>query len=129
MATEKQTDLKDITTRADIRLLIDTFYDSVLNDPVMRPVFEDSLPHWDHHKERVVNFWENWLFQTGAYDGGMMWKHSSRHQTQPMTTARFERWLAYWMATVDQLFAGENAEFVKSKALEIGKVLHHKLNN
>lgn len=128
MATEKQTDLKDITSRVDIRLLIDTFYDSVLNDPLMRPVFEDSLPHWDHHKERVVNFWENWLFQTGAYDGGMMWKHSARHQAQPMTTARFERWLAYWMTTVDQLFEGKNAEFVKAKALEIGKVLHHKLN-
>ena len=128
MATEKQITLKDISTRADLRLLIDTFYDSVLNDPLMRPVFEDSLPHWNHHKERVVNFWENWLFQTGSYDGGMMWKHSARHQTQPMTTERFERWLAYWMTTVDQLFAGENAEFVKTKALEIGKVLHHKLN-
>ncbi|WP_367915708.1 group III truncated hemoglobin [Leadbetterella sp. DM7] len=128
MTTEKPTERKDISSREDLRLLIDTFYDGVLNDPVMRPVFEDSLPHWDHHKERVVNFWENWLFQTGAYDGGMMWKHSARHQTQPMTTGRFERWLAYWFTTTDQLFEGKNAEFVKSKALEIGKVLHHKLN-
>ena len=122
-------ELKDIENREDIKLLIDTFYDGVLQDPLMRPVFEDSLEHWDHHKNRVVNFWENWIFQTGSYDGGMMWKHSSRHQTQPMNAERFERWLAYWFTTVDQLFKGEKAEFVKSKALEIGKVLHHKLNN
>ena len=128
MATEKTGEQKDISNREDLRLLIDIFYDGVLSDPLMRPVFEDSLPHWDHHKERVVNFWENWLFQTGAYDGGMMWKHSARHQTRPMTTERFERWLAYWITTVDQLFAGEKAEFIKAKALEIGRVLHHKLN-
>jgi hemoglobin len=121
-------ELKDIENREDIQVLIDTFYDGVLNDPIMRPVFEESLPHWEHHKKRVVGFWENWLFQSGTYDGGMMWKHSARHATQPMTTERFERWLAYWITTVDQLFEGKNAEFVKSKALEIGNVLHNRLN-
>jgi hemoglobin len=121
-------ELKDIENREDIQVLIDTFYDDVLNDPIMRPVFEESLPHWEHHKKRVVGFWENWLFQSGTYDGGMMWKHSARHATQPMTTERFERWLAYWITTVDQLFEGKNAEFVKSKALEIGNVLHNRLN-
>lgn len=121
-------ELKDIESREDIQILIDTFYDGVLNDPIMRPVFEESLPHWEHHKKRVVGFWENWLFQSGTYDGGMMWKHSARHATQPMTKERFERWLAYWITTVDQLFKGKNAEFVKSKALEIGNVLHNRLN-
>lgn len=121
-------ELKDIENRDDIKILIDTFYDGVLNDSIMRPVFEESLPHWEHHKTRVVGFWENWLFQSGTYDGGMMWKHSARHANHPMTTERFERWLAYWITTVDQLFHGKNAEFVKSKALEIGNVLHNRLN-
>jgi hemoglobin len=121
-------ELKDIENREDIQVLIDTFYDGVLNDPIMWPVFEESLQHWEHHKKRVVGFWENWLFQSGTYDGGMMWKHSARHSTQPMTTERFERWLAYWITTVDQLFEGKNAEFVKTKALEIGNVLHNRLN-
>lgn len=125
---QNQRGMADIENREDIEKLVDTFYDNVLADPVLGPVFAPSLAHWDSHKVRVCNFWENWLFQTGAYDGGMMWKHANRHATHPMTAERFERWLAYWQTVVDQLFQGERAEFVKERALEIGKVLHARLN-
>lgn len=120
--------LKDIESKEDIQLLVDTFYDGVLNDPLMRPVFEESLPHWEHHKSRVINFWDNWIFQTGAYDGGMMWKHMDRHAKHPMTRERFEHWLAHWKFTIDELFHGKNADFAKAKAIEIGNVLFVKLN-
>jgi hemoglobin len=121
--------MKDIENREDVVKLVDTFYENVLKDEQLAPIFGPSEHHWEQHIIRVYNFWENWLFQTGSYTGGMMWVHMERHATHPMTTALFERWLAYWITCTDALFAGKNAEFVKSKALEIGQVMNAKLNN
>ncbi|MFN8430171.1 MAG: group III truncated hemoglobin [Spirosomataceae bacterium] len=121
-------ELKDIQNREDVVKLVDVFYENVMKDEQLGPVFAPSADHWAQHIERVYNFWDNWLFQTGSYTGGMMWVHMERHATHPMTTELFERWLAYWITCTDQLFAGKNADFVKNKALEIGQVMNAKLN-
>lgn len=121
--------MKDIENREDVIRLVDNFYSKVLADPELSPVFEPSLNDWPRHVERVYNFWENWLFQTGSYNGGMMWVHMQRNQTHPLTTALFERWLAHWFGTADEFFQGKNADFVKSKALEIGQIINAKLNS
>ncbi len=120
--------MKDIENREDVVRLVDNFYTRVLADPHLSPVFEPSLHDWPRHVQRVYNFWDNWLFQTGAYNGGMMWVHMDRHRTHPLGTDLFERWLAHWFMTTDELFSGKNADFVKSKALEIGQVMNAKLN-
>jgi hemoglobin len=121
--------MKDIENRADIIRLVDAFYDKLLNDPAMIPVFEPSMKNWKEHVERVYNFWDNWLFQTGSYTGGLMWVHIDRNRTYPLNTHLFELWLAYWNWSTDNLFEGENANFVKKKALEIGHIMNAKLNN
>ena len=120
--------MKDIENRDDVIALVDNFYVKVMADVALKPVFVPSMPHWEHHVKRVYDFWDNWLFQSDAYNGGMMWVHMERHKTHPLTTALFERWLAYWMTTTDQMFAGPKAEFVKTKALEIGQIMNAKLN-
>jgi hemoglobin len=118
----------DIRNRNDVKKLVDLFYENLLNDDNMSPIFAPSMEHWPQHVERVYNFWDNWLFQTGSYTGGMMWVHIERHRTHPLTTEHFERWLAYWNTVTDALFEGENADFVKKKALEIGQIMNAKLN-
>jgi hemoglobin len=120
--------MKDLENREDVIKLVDHFYENLLNDGEMKPVFQPSAEHWTEHVERVYNFWENWLFQTGNYHGGMMWVHIERHKTHPLNTSLFERWLAYWFASTDLLFQGKNADFVKSKALEIGQIMNARLN-
>ncbi len=121
--------MKDILNREDIELLVSTFYEKVHTDLHLAPIFVMSEEHWNLHFTRVVNFWENWLFQTGSYDGGMMWVHLEANQKFPLTTERFERWLALWFLSTDSLFVGENADFVKGKALEIGQIMHAKMNS
>lgn len=118
----------DIQTRADIEKMVLTFYEKVHQEPQLAPIFEMPESEWTRHITRVVNFWENWLFQTGAYQGGMMWVHIQANQKHPLTTERFERWLALWFLTVDSLFEGEKAIFVKNKALEIGQIMNAKFN-
>lgn len=120
--------MKDIENRNDVINLVDSFYSLVLADKDLAPVFQPSLEEWPHHVERVYNFWENWLFQTGSYTGGMMFVHLQRHKTHPLTTELFEKWLYYWYITIDKFFEGKNADFLKKKALEIGEILNAKLN-
>lgn len=120
--------MNDINNRKDIEQLVDDFYEKVHNEPHLAPVFIMPPEQFDRHIIRVVNFWENWLFQTGSYQGGMMWTHLQKHQEYPLTTDLFERWLALWFMTVDELFTGEKADFVKKKALEIGEMMNARLN-
>ncbi len=120
--------MKDICNREDVKKLVDSFYDKLLADEEMKPVFVMSMDNWPMHLVRVYNFWDNWLFQTGSYTGGMMHVHIERHRHVKLTTHLFEKWLSYWHISTDELFEGKNADFVKSKALEIGQVMNRKLN-
>ena len=120
--------MDDIQNREDIELLVNNFYERVHHEPNLAPVFEMPEEHWGTHITRVVNFWENWLFQTGSYTGGMMWVHLQANEKNRLTTERFEQWLALWFLTTDSLFAGEKADFVKNKALEIGQIMNAKFN-
>lgn len=118
----------DIASRADVELLVNTFYEKVHNEPKLAPAFRMPEEQWNSHVQRTYNFWDNWLFNTGAYNGGMMWVHAQKHNEHPLTTDLFERWLALWFMAVDELFEGKNATFVKNKALEIGQIMNAKLN-
>ncbi|MBA4849760.1 group III truncated hemoglobin [Emticicia sp. BO119] len=121
--------MNDIQNRADVELLVNDFYEKVHKDFDLAPVFVMPEEEWERHITRVVNFWENWLFQTGSYNGGMMWVHLQANQKHGLTTERFERWLALWFMTTDTLFSGPKAEFVKNKALEIGQIMNAKMNS
>lgn len=110
----------DIESRADIERLVNRFYQYVHQDPLLAPIFVLSPERWENHLTRTCNFWENWLFQSGNYNGGLMWAHLEKNQTHPFSKAHFEHWLGIWFGTVDELFAGPRAEFMKAKALEIG---------
>ncbi|WP_341226843.1 group III truncated hemoglobin [uncultured Arcticibacterium sp.] len=120
--------MKEIENRTDIINLVNKFYEYVHADPKMAPVFVMPPEQWERHLERTYNFWDNWLFQTGSYKGGLMWAHIEKNQSHPITTELFEHWLSHWFRTVDELFTGEKAEFLKSKALELGQIMNAKLN-
>jgi hemoglobin len=100
--------------------LVNHFYGYVHQDALLAPVFKLEPEQWANHLNRTCSFWENWLFQTGNYGGGLMWAHLEKNQTHPFQRAHFEHWLSIWFGTVDELFAGPRAEFIKSKALEVG---------
>lgn len=61
---------KDIEDEADIKLLVDTFYDSVNQDELLSPVFNGfAQVNWAHHLPAMYNFWSSVLFGTMAYKG------------------------------------------------------------
>jgi hemoglobin len=80
---------KDISNRAYIQQLVDTFYIKVRADETIGYLFNDvAHVNWEQHLPRMYDFWENILFQTGNFKGNPMTAHTQLHQKSPLTAAR-----------------------------------------
>ena len=121
--------MKDIENRDDVVRMVDSFYDKVKESDFLSPVFNMTEEEWAKHLPRMYNFWDNWLFATGSYNGGMMWVHIEVNQKHKLAVEHFEHWLALFIGTVDSQFAGKNADFVKNKAIEIGQIMNAKIQH
>lgn len=120
--------LKDIATRGDIELLINSFYDKVKTDKIIGYFFSDVVKvDWKKHLPVMYNFWESIIFGTPVYEGNPMKPHMMLHEKSPMESRHFEQWLKLFLATVDELFKGEKAEFTKQRALSIATVMQIKI--
>lgn len=117
--------LPDITTRADIALIVEKFYTKVRNDELLGDIFNKQITDWDFHLNRITNFWEQILFQTRKYVGNPMETHvkvdaRTNHSIQPI---HFGKWLALWFSTINEHFEGEHAEMLKNQARKMQTVL------
>ncbi len=113
----------DISTSADIRSLIDTFYEKVQSDEGIGFIFNE-IAHvdWAHHLPIMYSFWEFLLLGTpDAYRGNPIQKHLDLHQKFPLKIEHFDRWLSLFQATVDELFEGPKADDAKFRAFAISE--------
>ena len=119
---------KDISNRADIQQLVDTFYLKVRADETIGYLFNEvAQVNWEQHLLRMYDFWENILFQTGSFKGNPMAAHVQLHQKSPLSAAHFDRWQQLFLATVDELFEGDMAELIKQRALSIATMMRIKV--
>ncbi|MFD2248623.1 group III truncated hemoglobin [Pontibacter ruber] len=115
---------KDIANEADIKLLVDTFYDTVNKDELLSPVFNDfAHVNWEHHLPIMYNFWSSVLFGTMAYKG----QPFPKHLRLPIEQKHFQRWIQLFTETVDRLFEGTKATEIKQKALSIAQIFQMKM--
>ncbi len=119
---------KDIENRADIELLVRSFYDKVKADDTIGYIFNDiAKVNWEKHFPVMFDFWENVLFYTGGYEGNPMIIHQHINRVVPLTRAHFDRWNELFVKTVDELFEGNNAMLAKQRALSIATVMQIKI--
>lgn len=111
----------DISTRADIEKLVNTFYEKVQADTLLAPVF--SHVDWPKHLPLMYNFWSLTLLGEPGYKNNMVQKHFSL----PIRPEHFNRWLVLFNSTVNNLFAGEKAEEAKSRAYSMAIVIQAKM--
>lgn len=112
----------DISTRADIEHLIDTFYDRVKADPVIGYIFNDiARVDWPRHLPVMYDFWEFLLLGGKHYLGNPIQKHFDLHAKHPLTAEHFDRWLELFQTAVDDLFAGPTADDAKFRAYSIAE--------
>jgi hemoglobin len=116
----------DITDRRDVACLVNVFYDRVRDDRLLRPIFEDvAHVDWATHLPKMYNFWESVLLGTATFKGTPLVVHRALARQTPLTAEAFERWVALFHTTVDDLFTGATAEQAKSSAVRIAAAMEH----
>ena len=110
----------DLDCRENIERFVDLFYQRMLADEQLAPIFVDvaeidlavHLPH-------IKDYWCKLLLGEKGYQRHTMNIHRQLHGKRPLQKQDFQRWLAFFVATVDQDFAGERAERAKQVATSI----------
>lgn len=110
----------DISTEADVSLLVNTFYGKVRADGLLGLIFEPIIKdNWAPHLNKMVDFWSTILLYTKKYKDDPM----PKHRKLPVEQLHFDRWLFLFNQTIDELFAGEVAENARLRAASIAKIM------
>jgi len=115
---------KEIENEADIKLLVDTFYENVNQDELLEPVFNGfAQVDWESHLPTMYKFWSSLLLGTSTYRG----QPFPKHLRLPVESKHFNRWISLFLLTVDSLFEGAKAEEAKQKAANIAHIFQMRM--
>jgi hemoglobin len=101
--------------------LVESFYAKVRKDALIGPVFNDAISDWPVHLEKLQAFWSSVMLTTGRYKGRPVpahLKHSDR-----ISRRSFDRWLALWKETTEELIEPQGAAKLQDKAARIAESL------
>ncbi|VIO76950.1 Group 3 truncated hemoglobin ctb [Bradyrhizobium ivorense] len=102
-----------------IERLVHGFYAKVRSDPILAPVFEARISDWAPHLAQMCAFWSSVALMTGRYHGTPMVKHMKL----PIDAAHFDRWLALFEATAQELCSPVAATHFVERARRIASSL------
>ncbi|MEP1472549.1 MAG: group III truncated hemoglobin [Halieaceae bacterium] len=110
----------DLDSRERIDAFVDLFYQQMLSDEILAPIFVDvagidlavHLPH-------IKDYWSKLLLGEESYRRHTMNIHRQLHSKRALEPADFERWLQTFVSTVDANFSGHKAERAKRVATSI----------
>lgn len=114
---------KDLSTVADIRLLVDTFYERARRDDLLAPMFTHAFSGKENALDPLYRYWATVLLDAKSYPDLPFPKHSDL----PLTHQHFDRWLSIFHQTVDELFTGSRATDAKVRAIKMSEVFRYKM--
>lgn len=104
-----------------LRRLVALFYVRVREDAELGPIFNDAVAEWPEHLAKLTAFWSSVMLTSGRYKGNPVAAHiKHRDRIEP---ALFERWLALWTRTTDEVMPPATAVALQSKAARIAESL------
>ncbi|CAL2103172.1 Globin [Tenacibaculum sp. 190130A14a] len=122
---------KEIENRADVYLLVSTFYDKIKKDDFIGPIFLRiiSEEEWEDHLQKLTDFWETNLFFVRKFKGNPMKAHKDvdAQFNHVISQEHFGRWLQLWFTTIDELFHGNKATEAKERARNIASMLFFRM--
>lgn len=120
---------KEIENRADVSLLVRSFYTKVRKDKILGPIFNGIITDWESHLELLTDFWETQLFLKRKYHGNPIKAHNDvdDKMNHTITPEHFGFWLNLWFETIDELFIGDTAFIAKNRARQISSMLYLKM--
>lgn len=106
---------------AALERLIPLFYSRVRDDAELGPVFDDAVADWPQHLDKLVAFWSSVMLTSGRYKGNPMIAHL-KHKAR-ITPELFDRWLALWARTTEEVMTPAAAAALQAKAARIAESL------
>lgn len=100
---------------AMIERLVRTFYGRVQADPLIGPVFAARIADWETHIKKLCAFWSSVALMTGRYHGQPMQKHLEL----PVAAEHFDRWIALFETTANELCPPQAAVHFVERARRI----------
>lgn len=111
----------DQIDEAALERLIPAFYDRVRADGEIGPLFNAAVDDWPVHLGKLVAFWSSVMLTSGRYKGSPMAAHLEHKAA--ITPAMFDRWLAIWVDTTNEMMAPGAAAALQAKAARIAESL------
>jgi hemoglobin len=119
---------KDIETREDVEMLVNTFYSKVRGNAVIGYIFNDvAKVDWEHHLPKMYSFWAGLLLGERGFTGNPMQRHIELSKQTTMSEVEFAEWLLLFNQTTDELFEGEKADEAKIRGANIARLMLHKI--
>ena len=119
-------EIKDIITSADIKTLVDAFYEKVRRDELLSPIFNERIQdRWPQHLEKMYSFWQTVLLNEKTYYGSPFPPHAQL----PVNHSHFQRWMRLFIETTDALFDGKKAEEAKWRAEKMAELFESKIEH
>src|SRR5690606_31336022 len=116
----------DILTLEDIKTLVDRFYAKVRQDGILGPIFEQVIQdRWGEHMPKMYRFWQTVVLGEHSYYGNPFMPHAEL----PVDKLHFDRWIALFHGTLDELFIGEIAEEAKWRSLKMAEMFQLKIEH
>ena len=112
----------DLDRPEHIDRMVRLFYERVLVDPLLAPVFlEVARIDLDSHLPLIAAYWKKLLLNEPGYNRHMMAKHRAIHDQEPLTGAHHERWLTLFHANLDAHFDGpqtDRARLISARVMD-----------
>lgn len=103
------------------------FYARVRKDALLGPVFEDAVHDWNIHLHKLVAFWASVMNGSGRYRGSPVLAHAA-HKAR-ITPGMFDRWLALWRETTDEVLPAPAAVAMQNRAARMAEALKRGLRD
>ena len=105
--------LPDLRTEGDIKTLVDTAFSKANDDELLAPLCHAVAQiHWPRHLTSLYDYWSSALLGTTRYEEG---QPIPLHSALPAQGPHFQRWVSLLERSVEENFAGFNAEQAKHK--------------
>lgn len=121
----------DILGRQDVSVLVRSFYAKVRLHERLGPIFNEVVEDWETHLERLTDFWEMVLLQTGPGAGKFspvpVHKKMDRDTRGIIGQEHFGNWLELWFGTIHEHFEGKNADYAKEHARNMAHILFFRI--
>ncbi len=105
--------------------MVTNFYALATKDVLLKPTFDKFIDPelWPSHVERIVDFWSMVIFKNNDYLGQVFSKHIPMH----LSAEQIDTWVEIFTKTVQDNFAGDNAEEAIERAKAMGLMFKAKI--